>query len=282
MEGGFSEVGVRVCGHKAVVKRYSTPSELPVWSILALHGFTGSGADFNPLRKALSDLSIDWLCPDFMGHGDSESPRNVDPYRLTAALSLIDRARQLARNPDKVVLLAYSMGGRIALHYLRWAKPLPTVLIGASPGLEDPGERVRRRSEDARLIDPACEDVTDFCAKWEAQPLIQPQTHLAEPLRSELAGRRRKNSLIGLANSLAACGTAALPSLWSELPGFSNLTCLYGERDSKFAAVARRMQSANPAIRIAGIPDSGHAAHLENPEAVAEELKFQLQIVNSR
>jgi 2-succinyl-6-hydroxy-2,4-cyclohexadiene-1-carboxylate synthase len=276
MERERTGVSVPICGHQAVVERFSPVDQPPEWSVLALHGFTGSRADFEPLRHCMADLPAEWLCPDFMGHGNSDSPLNVDPYRLPAALALIDRARRMARCPEKVVLLAYSMGGRVALHYLRWAKPLPTVLIGASPGIEDAGERTHRRLHDAALIDPHAGDIAGFCDMWEAQPLIQPQTRLTEPLRSELARRRRMNSPVGLANSLAACGTGALPSLWHELPALPALMCLYGEQDSKFAEISRRMQAANPAISAIAIPGSGHAAHLENPEAVAAELKFHL------
>jgi 2-succinyl-6-hydroxy-2,4-cyclohexadiene-1-carboxylate synthase len=276
MNDDFTELAVPVCGHRAVIKRFWTGGKPPEWTILALHGFTGSGADFGPLRDCLADLPVAWMCPDFMGHGSSVSPRNVDPYRLTAALALINRARHVAESPDKVLLVGYSMGGRLALHYLRWAAPLPAVLIGASPGIENAVERARRRTRDAGLMDPLSDDINAFCEAWEQQPLIEPQTRLAEPLRSDLAQRRRENFLVGLENSLAGCGAGALPSLWSVLPELPPMTCLYGEQDGKFAAIARRMQAANPLIAAQAIPEAGHAAHLENPEAVARVVKFHL------
>ena len=139
----------------AVTVRAARNRDAP--TVLALHGFTGSGEDFLPLREALGADRAHWILPDFMGHGASSSPDVLDPYCLPAALRLIDAARRKAPDPRRVVLVGYSMGGRLALHYLRWAAPLPCLLIGASPGLEDPGERKTRRQQDRRWITPLLE-----------------------------------------------------------------------------------------------------------------------------
>lgn len=272
-----NESFITVGGHSVAVRYVGDPANQPAYTILALHGFTGSGEDFGPLQEALGRRDVHWLCPDFPGHGESDSPQNIDPYRLLPAIGLIDRVRRMARHPNKVLMLGYSMGGRLALQYLKWAQPLPAVLIGASPGIEDPAERARRRLRDSNLIDPGKTQLDDFCQRWEEQPLILPQTRLPEPLRRELADRRRRNSLTGLANSLAGCGAGALPSLWADLPHLPPVTCLYGEKDRKFAEIARRMQKANATLSTAGIPGAGHAPHLESPGALAVLLNNRLE-----
>ena len=265
----------RIAGSHAAVHIYRA-GQPAAPTILALHGFTGSAADFTPLRALPGEDAFHWVCPDFMGHGQSASPTTLDAYCLPAGLQLIDEARRLAPDPERVILLAYSMGGRLALHYLSRAKPLPAFLIGASPGLDKADERAERKAMDARWInrltasgDSAMED---FCAAWEAQPLIESQTRLPEPLRSQLAKRRRENNPVGLAHSLMACGTAALPSLWRRLPDCPPLTLLHGEWDSKFAGIARAMCKVNPSFHRVEIPASGHAPHLEQPEAVRDVL----------
>jgi 2-succinyl-6-hydroxy-2,4-cyclohexadiene-1-carboxylate synthase len=259
---------VRLCvrGYPASIRIFRS-RHLSAPTILALHGFSGSGEDFGPLREAIGAGTAHWICPDFMGHGDSASPPVLDAYALPAVLALIDKARRLAPDPDKVTLLGYSMGGRIALHYLRFAKRLPSVLIGASPGLADPVERRERREMDVKWIEmlQSPDPIDEFCAAWEAQPLIEPQTRLPEPLRTTVAERRRANNPQGLAHCLMACGTGSLPDLWKALPTLPPLTLVHGELDNKFAAVARAMAGANPEFKVVEVPACGHAPHLENP-----------------
>ena len=281
MEGAATKVHIPIRGYRAAVRlQFSGHSSSP--TILALHGFTGSGDDFGPLREAIGTKRVNWICPDFMGHGASASPAVLDPYTLPAVLELVDRARQLAPDPDKLVLLGYSMGGRIALQYLRWAKPLPAILIGASHGLEDPAERLERRMLDRKWVERLLQctegsrPMESFGDAWEAQPLIEPQTRLPEPVRSQIAGRRRTNDPVGLAHSLLACGTGVLPALWDVLPKLPPVTLVHGEWDNKFAAVARAMAGLNPRFRTLEVPSSGHAPHLENSLQCASSLSLIL------
>lgn len=263
-------VDVPIAGFRAALALHSGADKACA-TVLALHGFTGSGADFLPLIEAIGRDRLHWVCPDFMGHGSSDSPRNLDPYLLANTLKLVDAARHAAPNPDRVILLGYSMGGRIALNYLRWSAPLPAVVIGASPGLRDPEERRQRRIRDARWIAEGTR-IDEFCRNWEAQPLILPQTRLPEPLKSQLAARRRKNDLTGLKQSLLALGSGALPDLWTALPALPPVTCLYGEQDAGFAREAQLMQQENPRFTPVAVPGCGHAPHLEAPDDLASLL----------
>jgi 2-succinyl-6-hydroxy-2,4-cyclohexadiene-1-carboxylate synthase len=265
---------ITVRGYRAAV-RVRMAADPAVPTVLALHGFTGSGEDFAEVHSAAGAGSVNWICPDFMGHGASDSPPVLDPYCLPACLQLIDKARQLAPDPQRVILLGYSMGGRIALHYLLRAAPLPALLIGCSPGLADAAERAARRAADQAwirlLADPAGMEV--FAGAWERQALIEPQTRLPEPLRSALAGRRRANNPAGLANSLLATGTGALPGLWDQLDRLPPLLLAHGGHDLKFASIARAMAARNSAFSVKEIASAGHAPHLEQPAGVAAILR---------
>ena len=272
MSSGERQVRIAVAGYTASVSVLDSANPSAP-SLLALHGFTGSGEDFGQLRQALPAGEFSWIRPDFMGHGKSDAPDVVDPYQLPAVLRLIDQARSLAPDPDKVILLGYSMGGRLALQYLHHARPMPAILIGASPGLDNREERAARRASDRVWMELLDESMEGFCRKWEAQPLIEPQTRIEEPFRTSLAARRRGNSPSGLQNSLAACGTGVIPSLWNHLEKLPGLVLCHGSMDTRFRDIAHLMRKANPAFSVHEIPASGHAPHLENPAALAALLQ---------
>lgn len=245
-------------------------------TILALHGFTGSSQDFAPLWETDAGSGFTWICPDFMGHGKSASPEDDEPYSLKNCLQLIEAARMLARDPMKVCLLGYSMGGRIALHYLAARANVPAYLIGASPGLATEQEREARKEHDnewIRLLENS-RNLPLFCEAWEAQPIIARQRELAEPLRSQLHDRRRSNNPIGLSRSMSNCGTGSLPSLWDQLYRLAHVELIHGADDAKFSRIAQQMKEANPSFGIHSIHGCGHAAHLEDPQAVMQVLGF--------
>ncbi len=272
MDNSYCCKEVRLSGYKATVRIFPA-ADKSAPAIIALHGFSGSGLDFLPLRDVMDAESWHWICPDFMGHGLSDSPTVVDPYSLCDSLRLIDFARSCVPEQSQEHLLGYSMGGRMALHYLNSAHPLPTAVIGASPGISSLEARRERKEQDSQIVELLqLEGIDTFARYWEEQPLIAPQTRLSEPLRTDLAGRRRNNDPQGLVNSLIAVGTGALPSLWDKLGCVRELHCLYGEKDEKFRNITKEMIIKNTALDGYSIPGCGHAAHLEAPEKVGEVL----------
>lgn len=238
-------------------------------NILALHGFTGRGSDWDALRGAMP--GHDWSTPDLPGHGPSPEL----PADLPAHLACVRRARDAM--PAQPALFGYSMGARIALHA---ALALPgrfgaLVLIGGSPGLEEDSARESRRLADAtvaaRLMN--CRSTAGFLAEWDAQPLLAGRAHMPEPWKSHSLKARAANTLRGLAESLEGVGTGALPSLWGRLPEITlPVLLVVGENDTKFTAIARRMAQALPRGALLTVPEAGHAPHLERPTATAAVL----------
>jgi 2-succinyl-6-hydroxy-2,4-cyclohexadiene-1-carboxylate synthase len=244
------------------------PEGPPRATIIALHGFTGSGEDWGPLMDA-ADPDLRWICPDLPGHGKTTCPSLSDYFRADriASFLLALRHEQLA----PVHLIGYSMGGRLALHFLRHFGPLPTLVIGANPGLDDPLEReARTRQDDHRLT--AHTSLEAFCDAWEQLPLIAPQRSLPEPLRSEIHSRRRANDLSGLRLALRTLSPGRLPSLWPALATIPPFTFVHGEQDSAYAAIGARIGSLNRNCQILPVAGTGHAPHLETPPAMAAIL----------
>jgi 2-succinyl-6-hydroxy-2,4-cyclohexadiene-1-carboxylate synthase len=232
--------------------------------IVLLHGFTNTGASWDPVRAALGER-YRATAPDIRGHGSAAS---LEPVSLGAVLA------DLAGLPrDRFTVAGYSMGGRIALH-AALASPERVerlVLIGASPGLADPGERAERRASDDRLAD-AIEGmgIEEFARQWAMTPVLAGQ---APEVAAAVHADRLRNTPVGLARALRGLGTGALPSLWGRLGELAMpVVLIVGERDRKFAGIAASMATAIQDARVVIVPGAGHAVHLEAPEAVAAAI----------
>lgn len=241
-------------------------------SVLALHGFTGCGNDFDVLRHFFPNTFFD--CPDL--HGNDA---NTNFRQLLEALSM--RFKNLPATPQRI-LLGYSMGGRIALHLAlklsrenAFRESDRLVLISASPGLQTEAERAERRERDAILAKKILDapDAGAFYAFWQNVPIIATQKNISEPWKSRILRNRGNAEKTAWANSLATLGTGTLPPLWDNLAEVAcDTVFVYGENDSKFSQIAAAMNLRLPRSRLIGIPDCGHAPHLENPEAFREML----------
>jgi 2-succinyl-6-hydroxy-2,4-cyclohexadiene-1-carboxylate synthase len=233
--------------------------------VVLLHGFTHTGASWDPVVAALGER-YRALAPDIRGHG---ARSEHEPVTLEA---VIDDLAALA--PERFTLVGYSMGGRIALHagFALGERVERLVLIGASPGLADSGEREARREADERLAaEIERSSIEEFAERWAQTPVLAGQP--PEVLAAVHADRLR-NRPGGLARALRGLGTGALPSLWDRLRELSvRVTLVVGERDEKFRAIAQRMEAALPDARLHVVAGAGHAVQLEAPDVVAELLR---------
>jgi 2-succinyl-6-hydroxy-2,4-cyclohexadiene-1-carboxylate synthase len=244
--------------------------------ILALHGFTGGGGDFAPLAEAMPEFS--WLTPDLPGHAPELSAPGApsDDCGLEASLSYLD-ALFSKKDRAPVILLGYSLGGRLALRYAlaRLERCAALVLIGVSPGIEDPAERARRRAADELLAEKIISSgVASFLEEWQRQPLIATQARLREAWRAAMRERRQQLRAGGLTASLRQFGQGELAPVWERL-GELRLPVLLcaGAEDEKYAALAKRMQADITGAELLLVPKAGHLAHLENREAFVAGLR---------
>ncbi len=240
--------------------------------VVALHGFTGSGADFDPLRACLTPLT-DVATPDLPGHGSKGSQRQMADYSLSAHMDVMSEAA----TAEQVTLVGYSMGGRLALH---WAIAHPQrvrrlILIGAGPGLATPEERDERRLGDATLAEfIRTRGLEAFFKYWHNQTFFQPMMRLPKERLEPILARRALNDPEGLAMSLENVGTGTLPSLWHRLKEIRfPVDLVTGEHDEKFTRLAHEMGAHLPKARHSLIEGAGHAVHLEKPADLAMLLQ---------
>jgi 2-succinyl-6-hydroxy-2,4-cyclohexadiene-1-carboxylate synthase len=239
-----------------------------IWSmaptLVLLHGFTHTGASWDRVVAALGERYLS-LAPDIRGHG---SASGATPVTLAAVVDDV-----LALAPGPFELAGYSMGGRLALHVALAApdRVRRLTLIGASPGIQDPGERAQRRAADEQL---AAEveglDIETFALQWAQTPVL---AGLPEAIAAAVHRDRLRSTPAGLAAALRGLGTGALPSLWERLGELGMpVTLLVGERDEKFRAVATAMASRIGGARVIVAGGAGHAVHLEDPSQTAAAI----------
>lgn len=242
--------------------------ELSALHILALHGFSGHGADFERLiRRAPAPWN--WTCPDLPGHGAGPRVRQDPAGQCQDFLrAVLDKLP-----PQCGIALGYSLGGRLLLQALcaGATPPAALILIGTHPGLEDPHERaVRRRQDDAWAELLMEQGMETFLQKWKNQPLLRNQASLQPPIHlpwADSANADPKQVALILRN----LSPGALPPLWHAVPRITCPTLLVaGAEDTKYAALNERLQKSWPTARTAVIPRSGHAPHLENPDGFLE------------
>lgn len=164
--------------------------------------------------------------------------------------------------PKRPVLVAYSMGARLALHaLLEPGNPWQAaILVGPHPGLESEAERAARREQDAIWGSRALSGDWDaFLADWNSLAVLEGPEDSRPPVAPYL---RRKE----VARSFVDWSLGAQDPLWELLPSIRvPVLWVCGERDEKFRALADRALALLPKGELAVVEGSGHRVPWEKP-----------------
>jgi 2-succinyl-6-hydroxy-2,4-cyclohexadiene-1-carboxylate synthase len=237
-------------------------------TVMFLHGFTHTGRSWQPAIAALGERYTS-VAEDIRGHGDASERV---PVTLEAVIDDV-----LAGAPERFTLVGYSMGGRISLHVALAAAAADRVqrlvLIGASPGIADPLERQERRRADEQLADQIERStIEEFARRWAQTPVL---AGVSPAVAAATHADRLRSTPAGLARALRGLGTGALPSLWDRLGELTmRVSLVVGERDGKFRGIAAEMAGGIPSADVVVVPGSGHAVHLEAPEALTSVISL--------
>ncbi|HEX8968714.1 MAG TPA: 2-succinyl-6-hydroxy-2,4-cyclohexadiene-1-carboxylate synthase [Chloroflexota bacterium] len=253
-------------------------------ALLVLHGFTGSVRAWDDLRAELTS-SARVIAIDLIGHGRSAIPVDVARYTLDWAAADLEALLD-ALGLERVDLLGYSMGGRLALHFaLRAPQRLRRLILeSASAGIDNPADRQQRaRSDDALASRILVDGVAAFVAEWEQVPLLLPAAHVSAQARAAQHAQRLSNDPLGLANSLRGMGAGQQDPLWARLPELDlPVYVIVGERDARYQAIGQRMSTLLPRARLDVVPQAGHTVHLDQPRAFAALVRWALAEIPSR
>ena len=232
--------------------------------IWALHGAVGRSADWSAF--ALSMRQNPDLC-SAVGE-----VRRIDLWRFLDCCPMsLEKfgstlAGEISRIDPEPILVAYSMGGRLALHALL-AQPKMwkgAVIISTHPGLSDESQRVERRKKDAEWSALSLKaDWADFLQQWNAQGVLDGSVDM--PDRQALKTRRAS-----VARSFVDWSLGVQEDLTER---FQEIECpvlwLTGENDAKFTDLAKESIDLIPEAEHCILPGCGHRAPWEQPEDFA-------------
>jgi len=232
--------------------------------VLLLHGFTVTHHTWDLLSSLLSTKHRVVL-PDLPGHGGSAALGGMSVEATSDSLAqLVDKA-----GLKRVSVVGYSLGGRIALDFAcrHPGKVRALALEGASPGIEDPDERRKRREDDASLADEIEKrGINWFVDYWQDRPLFATQRALPRDVVAAVRRDRLSNTANGLASSLRASGPGSMTPLWSAIESLDVPVMLVaGQLDQKFVETGTAMKKRIPRSSLVEVEGAGHCVHVEKP-----------------
>ncbi|MBA0556334.1 hypothetical protein Golob_026444 [Gossypium lobatum] len=261
---------------------YTLPLPMQSSTILFLHGFLGTNEEWVPIMHAISG-SARCISVDLPGHGATKIKNcGDDKAALRSLLSIEIIADLLLKliehlTPDKVTLVGYSMGARIALYMaLKFSDKIEgAVILSGSPGLEDAvARKIRRAKDDSKARSIVTHGLQLFLNTWYSGGLWK--SLRSHPYFNHIVVRRSvHDDLQGLARVLSGLSPGRQPSLWEDLKHCKvPLMLVVGENDEKFIRVAQKMwheighdrdDAVSKLHQMVVVPSCGHAVHLENP-----------------
>jgi len=238
----------------------------------------GAGEDWLQIAQLCAEKFF-CIMPDLPGHGHNVELPISQPLNFDAVVEgLNDFFEQLRL--DKVGLVGYSMGGRIALYAaLRFPHKIKTlVLESANPGIADEqARRARAEVDNKRAETLLSEGIDAFVEQWYEMGLFY--TLKRYPLLLEQTKEKRKrNDARWAAKIIRELSPGRQPSLWEDLDTLSMPVMLIaGALDSKYSKMMTTMRARIPDATVEIMPDTGHNIHLENPKYFTELITGFLQ-----
>jgi len=237
-------------------------------ALLFIHGYPLDRSIWREQIEALEGFRC--IAPDLRGMGQSDAPdlgysMSVYAADLDALLNALD--------VEEVVLCGVSMGGYVALEFLRrWrSRVRGLVLMDTRADEDSPEARRGRDAAAATARERGASAIADIMLpKMLAPATIGRRPEVAVALRAVMSS----TPVAGIIGALAAMrdreGSESLLPMLTDVPTL----IVVGEADVLTPpALARTMAKSIPGARLAIIPDAGHLPPLEQPEATTDRLK---------
>ncbi|MEV7183828.1 alpha/beta hydrolase [Kitasatospora sp. NPDC093102] len=257
---------------------------------LFVHGLGGSAANWEALMGRLSG-QVDGEAVDLPGFGRSNPPTDGNLTVSGHVRAVIGYLEASGRGP--VHLFGNSLGGAVAVRLAALRPDLVRSLTLVSPALPElPPQRsawptallavpgvpalLRRRSTGGRDVEAATEDLLRLV--YGDPDSLSPATRalaVAE-YRRRLEVPHAMQALVGSARGIVSAYTErGDQALWRQAEQVeAPVLLVYGLRDKLVSyRSARRACAAFADARLLVLPESGHVAMMEHPEAVARAVR---------
>jgi pimeloyl-ACP methyl ester carboxylesterase len=268
---------------------------------LFVHGLEGSSRNWTDLMDLLRPV-LACEAVDLPGFGDSP-PRPDGRYSIAAlaqtVIALIGKqtGKQTGKQPAPVHLIGNSLGGAVCVRVAATRPELIRSLTLISPALPDSRPRLdlirfpamSLPRVGARLVRqyqvlPPERRVADVITTCFGEPALFQQarfaTEVAELTRRDELGHAA-TALVGSVRTLTAeFLRKGRHSAWRDAARVTAPTLvIYGSRDRLVdARMAGRAAHQFADARVVVLPRTGHVAHMEHPDAVADEIGILLGI----
>ncbi|WP_165311830.1 2-succinyl-6-hydroxy-2,4-cyclohexadiene-1-carboxylate synthase [Vibrio ziniensis] len=236
--------------------------------LVFLHGLLGSSEDWQSTLEHLPNSN--WLTIDLPGHAKSYHYSCNDFKHCCQQIS--DAILSLLEPNTPIVLIGYSLGGRIAmlgsaLKLFSNLNLIGLVVEGGNFGLQSDQERNERWQNDSRWAQRFREEpIAQVLSDWYQQVVF---SSLNDEQRQTLIAKRSANLGVNIAKMLLSTSLAHQPNL---LPALQRLTLpvhyVCGANDQKFRQLAEQS-----GLVYSQIERAGHNVHQEQPAAFAMTIQ---------
>jgi 3-oxoadipate enol-lactonase len=239
-------------------------------TVLLLHGFPLNPAMWNRQKAALETAGYQVVAPDLRidgeaGGGDLPEPVAME-HMADLAIAALDAAEA-----ERCVAVGFSMGGYVAFSLLEKYPDRVAGLVLADTRAEADSEegKAGRKKLAANVMENGAQAAVDAMLG----KLLSPKTQQGKPalvqeverLMQDAPPQAIASAALGMAlraNRTPMLGSIRVPTL-----------VIVGEDDVITPPdVARKMAAAIPNAKLSVIPEAGHLANMEQPEAVNEAL----------
>lgn len=254
------------------VRVWDTGGDKPC--LVLLHGYLETMAVFNELVETLKD-DCRLIVIDMPGHGLTDSApadaagKRVNSLAFCASVvaGVLDKC-----GVDRAFIAGHSMGGYVTLQFLKDypQRSLGAVLLASNPYADSPeksADRVREQQllADGKLLSLAAVSIPKMyfeenlraCDEKIRETVELCETHDPEGIIASLEGLRTRPDRQDV---------MAQPPV--------PLMLVHGDHDN-FLPLEKvdQMKERFPAVRYVLVPETGHNAFIERPEAVVEALR---------
>nr|WP_017034025.1 2-succinyl-6-hydroxy-2,4-cyclohexadiene-1-carboxylate synthase [Vibrio genomosp. F10] len=237
-------------------------------TLVFLHGLLGNGDDWQSSIEQLTEYSC--LTIDLPGHGQSA---HITCTGFDDCCDMISNTVSALLAPNQpVVMIGYSMGGRVAMHGV--ANGLFSILNlqgliveGSHLGLESTAQKLARAVNDRGWANRFNnEPIEQVLIDWYQQGVF---SSLNNEQKQIFQLKRNANLGPAIAQMLLATSLAEQEYLLTALkkqPIRMHYIC--GENDHKFSQIAR-----TSGLSFNLVSGAGHNVHQESPHAFAQQIK---------